>query len=214
MEAGMADTLLQVSSMNVMRSLRILALALCCFSSRAADDRFYGDFLRFADTNDMNPRGLSSPLLVDTNNATPKIGKSVLQLDKLKAGGQIGDICLGMTMGEVVGRWGKPMRLYSHCGGGPRLVFSDASLYFRGNALKRISLPDTAILDKGLLAQSSLTNWVRVLGEPSKRTDDQYGLYIRYETARAVICLCFDPDGTMKFPPWVELPATTAEPKK
>jgi hypothetical protein len=200
--------------MNTMRSLRILALALCCFSSRAADDRFYGDFLRFADTNDLNPRGLSSALLVDTNNTVPKIGKSVLQLDKLRARGQIGDICLGMTMGEVVGRWGKPMRFYSHCGGGPRLDFSDTSLFFRGNALRRITLPRTVIFEKGLLGRSSLTDWIRVLGEPNKRRDDQYGSYIQYETARAVMWLCFEPDGTMTFPLSVELPATTAGPKK
>jgi hypothetical protein len=192
-----------------MRTACLLLLALC-LSLRAADDQFYRDFLSLADTNDPAPRLLKSPLVVDTNNTAPKIASTVVQLDRLRAEGRVADLRLGMTMSEVVGRWGKPRGFYSNCDGGPRFLFADASVVFRGNALRRIRLSEAVMFDRGLRGDSGLADWIRVLGEPSKRTDNQYGTYVIYQTPKAVIALAFEPDGTMKFPPTVELPAVDA----
>jgi len=196
-----------------MRVTSLLLMAFC-LSVRGADEQFYRNFLALADTNDPAPRLLKSPVLVDTNNTAAKLSGTVIQLDRLRAEGQVADLRLGMTMTEVVSRWGKPKAFYSNCDGGPRFIFADTSVVFRGNGLRRIRLPERTVFDRGLQGDSSLADWIRVLGQPSNRRDNQYGSYVTYETAKAVIALAFEPDGSMKFPPTVELPASGSAAKQ
>src|SRR5437868_13685720 len=91
-----------------MRTYCILALAICCFSSRAADDEFYRHDSTLVDTNQRPLRPVTSPLLVDSKNTGAKVTNAVLNLEGLQQAAELSGVRLGMTMGEVVGCWGKP----------------------------------------------------------------------------------------------------------
>jgi hypothetical protein len=187
----------------------------CCLSCFAADGGFYRDFLTLADTNDLNPHLLKSPLLVDTNNTRLKLTNTVVQLEKLLGTGELASLRLGMTMDEVVELWGKPKAFYTTCGGGPRFLFADVDLVFRENALWRVRLPAT-VFDKSLTAQSSLRDWTSALVEPTRRvasTNSSFVL-VYYESARCSVRLVFDPDGEQFGTALIELTATPVAPKR
>jgi hypothetical protein len=180
------------------------SFCLCAFSCLAADDSFYRNFLTIADTNISRAVLIESPLLIDTNNTAPKLANSVISLEKLRAEGKVGEVHLGMSMDEVVACWGKPKVFYCRCGGGPRFIFNDVTLVFQSNALMRIYLPDKAVFDCGPWDQSTLNDWIRVLGLPSGRTDHRYGSDLRYETPHAVLYLSFGLNEHSHFAPVIE----------
>jgi len=102
-----------------------------------------------------------------------------------------------MTMDQVVLHWGKPKSLYANCGSGPRFIYADVTLNFKCNALDRIYLPESVRFTSGLRADSKLSDWVRVVGEPAMR-NDRSGISLVYETQaaiRTVLLLSFDSDG-------------------
>jgi hypothetical protein len=174
----------------------------------AADSDYYQQYLRFVDTN--SPSGIAKAALEDTNNKAPKLANTVLSLQKMREQGQIGNIHLGMTMDEVVARWGKPFGLYPMCGN--RFYFSDCNLYFQGNSLHSVYLNGTPLFDHGLSVKSNLKQWTQVLGQPSSRHDDAQGSTLAYETRGAIhtgLFLMFDPDGDMKVPPTLHLDPLT-----
>ncbi len=120
------------------------------------------------------------------------------------------DIRLGMTMDQVVARWGKPFYLHPNCDGGHRFRFGDCSLVFRGDSLNKVRFQDTAIFTDSLSAKSNRDQWMKVLGQPTVRNDDNYGSALVYETrasVRTVLLLTFDSDGDAKFPPCLYLDA-------
>jgi hypothetical protein len=198
---------------RTMRLLFALAFALCCLTSQAADDEFYRLFLSLVDTNDTSPRAISSPLLVDTNNTEPKL-TNVMDLEKFLAEGQAGDLRLGMTMGEIKTRWGKPQRFRSNCGGGPLLGYNEISLVFQNNGLQTVYLPKTFQFNHGLSMKSNVKDWIRILGEPARRTGSPLHIYYWYATPRAVLFLNFDSDGATAFAPRLEVPRTGYPPKE
>lgn len=189
---------------------------LCCLSCFAADDEFYRYFLTQADTNDLTPRLLRSPLLVDTNNTGVKLTNTKVKLDTLLSHGELGGIRLGMTMDEVVGRWGKPKGFYTRCGGGPRFMFTDADLVFRGNALWRVWPPGSLVFDKGLTAHSNLRDWTKALGKPTRRVAGTNSSFVLgfYESARCSLRLDIDPDREGRALLTIELPTTPVAPRK
>lgn len=197
---------------TLMRLLISLITMASCLNSRAADGEFYKTFLTMADTNDMRPQLLESPLLVDTNNTGTKLTNAMIQLDKLLTHGQIADLKFGMTMDEVVARWGKPKRFYSRCGGGPRFLFTDVALVFCGNELHQVRPLETLLFDKGITSESNLKEWTQACGEPTRRVDsprDRHA-YVLYQSVHCALSLHFDEDGKMFFPPVIERPATNA----
>jgi len=178
-------------------------VSLVCFRG-SADDSFYQRYLSLVDTSGTFLNGHTSPLLVDTNNTAAKIGNVVIRLDNLRTNGEIAGIRLGMTTDEVVARWGMPRGLQCSSMTGPCLAFADTRLRFKGNALDYVHIPKEARFDHDLRGNSALKDWVRVLGEPTMRKDDQFGSSLVYETrgaTRTVLLLTFDHDGEMRFPP-------------
>jgi hypothetical protein len=185
------------------RNCTILVL-LCCLRCPAADSDYYHQYLRLTDTNSI--RQVTNAVLVDTNNKTAKLKNVVLCLQKMREQGQVGDIHLGMTMDEIVARWGKPSQLNCWCRN--RFCYGDCTLYFHGDSLYSVYLEESALFDHGLSARSNLKQWTEVLGQPSLRNDDVYGTSLAFETRgtiRTVLSLTFDPDGEMLDPPKVIL---------
>ncbi len=105
-----------------MRAHQVLAVfvLLCSLHCFGADDSFFQHYVRLVVTNVTTP-------LVDTNNTSPKLKDIVSPLDRLRAAGEVGGVRLGMTMDEVVQRWGKPRNLYANCGPGARFNYVDAT---------------------------------------------------------------------------------------
>jgi len=187
-------------------SVGAIIVVYCCWRCTAAESDFYGTFLSLSNTNDPTPRLMTSPLLVDTNNSSRKLANTVISLESLKAEGKTADLRLGMTMNEVVTRWGKPVQFYSVCGGGPRFDFADASLRFRQDRLVRIYLRQSARFDHDLSGRSSLKEWVAVLGQPTGRRDTEHGSTLSYEMPGGYcFVLTFEPDGEVLFPPGFHL---------
>lgn len=198
--------------MKCAHNILVFVVAAYCFRSVAADDAFYQRFLRDSDTN--NPSSLKSrlgsllsPMLVDTNNTAAKMPNVVVNLEKLTQRGEFADLRLGMTMDEIVARWGKPTWLHPRCDGGHRFRFRDCTLVFRGNSLHKVRFEESAVFDHGLLAISKREDWVHALGPPTQRNDGAYCslVYEKRGAIRAVLLLTFTPDGEMVAPPTVYL---------
>lgn len=163
-----------------MRNVRqhiLLVMLISAMNCRGGDQDFYRVFLSLVDTNSTRIVGIKSQLLVDTNNTALKLTNSVMNLEDAKANGQIGAIRLGMTMEQVVARWGKPYFLWSRCYGGPRFCYGGyASVIFDpgSNSVIRIlwvqhEPPDSLRFGVGLSESSRAEDFARVLGVPSAR---------------------------------------------
>jgi len=115
---------------------------------------------------------LTSVSLVDSSNPGPMITNAI-SLDRLREGELIG-VRLGMGMSEVVRAWGKPARLFSQCGYGPRLDykpgrdFGDVSLFFIEERLLRIVVSGTTLeevsFDNGLAGKHRRADFEKRLG--------------------------------------------------
>lgn len=115
---------------------------------------------------------LTSVSLVDSNNPGPMITNAI-SLDRFREGELIG-VRLGMGMSEVVRAWGKPARLFSQCGYGPRLDykpgrnFGDVSLFFVEERLLRIVVSGTTLegvsFDNGLAGKHRRADFEKRLG--------------------------------------------------
>src|SRR5436305_132993 len=94
--------------MNTARQYAVLFLTLYCATSFAAGNDFYRLFLATATNEQL---AFTSPLLVDTNNAGFKVTNVLLHVEALKPDGEPSGIRLGMTMDQVVAKWGKPLEI-------------------------------------------------------------------------------------------------------
>lgn len=189
--------------MRIKLYISALAIAFLSFKCAAAEETYFQQYLRIVDFRQW-PTGhftsLKSPFLVDTNNTTGKLKNSVIPVNNLKTNGEIAGIRLGMTTDEVVARWGKPRSIACSSPIGPWFGFSDVTLHFKTNSLDRIQFRETTRFDHGLRGDSPLDDWVRVLGEPTERTNGEFRSILVYETRgmmHIVLVLRFDPDGEM-----------------
>jgi hypothetical protein len=110
-------------------------VCLCCFSSFAAAEDFYSQFLSQVGTNYSGAdysvyfwpgEEVHAPLLTDTNNTAPKLTKSKLSDLGLRPILAIAGINLGMTMDQVVSVWGKPRAVSLYHNGARRLSYRDS----------------------------------------------------------------------------------------
>jgi hypothetical protein len=166
---------------RAMTTIRLCVLVLIAFAvtnCSGADQEYYRTFLSMVDTNSTRIVSINSPLLIDTNNNALKLANFAINLADTKAKGQLYDIHLGMTMEQVVARWGKPRCLWSRCYGGPRFCYAGGvSVIFEpgSNSVKNIlwlryDPPDLPLFSDGLDAStSSIEEFIRVLGIPSAR---------------------------------------------
>jgi hypothetical protein len=154
------------------------------------------------DTNAERAVAIRSPFFVDTNNAAPKLANLVVDLADTKENGRLGGVQLGMTMEQVVARWGKPKGIWSKCYGGPLFCYTDVNVVFESSSnsvLKVFFLGKSAsspIFLGGLLASSSASDFARVLGAPSSREEreDTGSSQLVYKTHAATLRLQFTDD--------------------
>lgn len=178
--------------MNASRCLATLALGLCCIRLFAAEDEFYLRFREAAGTNHRNIR-ITSPHLVDTNNAAPKV--QALSLVGLKADPQLSGVSLGMTMKQVVAHWGKPRSIWSNCQGGPTFFYTGITVIFEpdADAVTSFYAYVSAIppLGDGLSSSSSIDEFKAVLGKPTK-TEQDSSFFLVYDTPHSVLRVGFN----------------------
>jgi len=159
-----------------------------------AEDHFYQRFLTLIDTNRPGALPIRSPFLIDTNNTAGKLTNGVLDLRESCAVGEVGGIRLGMRMEEVAAAWGNPTFIWGRCFGGPRFLYTDASVIFApgSNSVMRIFVGDklNIRIKGGLTGGSTIDQCVRVLGDPSARTDHPR-TYLFYESPRSTLRLSF-----------------------
>ena len=170
---------------------------------------FYQQFLSAVDTNKYTQPLSAIAGLVDMNNTGIKVTNAVVDLGALKQGGEISDVRLGMTMQEVVDRWGKPTGGWSRCLHGlVTFSYTKVSLGFEANRLETIRFSPPEKLAGGLSPTSPVEEFVRVLGTPTSR----FGRSLVYLSAGANLRLDFSDEelGCV----WVERTASRAEPWK
>ncbi len=141
---------------------------------RAEESAYYKSFLSAVAPGDMKrPTLVSSSLLVDTNNTDLKVsGGHTNSLLKMWGRGEVAGISLRMSMSDVIAQWGKPERLWSTCGGGPRMVYHDVSLVFHKDVLSEIIIfprGKKGWFESGLNTVSRAKDFVGVLGRPHSR---------------------------------------------
>ena len=133
-----------------MRSFPIVVL-LCGLGSPIFGGDFYQQFLSAVDTNKFTQPLGALPGLVATNNTGIKVTNAVVDLKSLKQSGEISCMRLGMTMQEVVDRWGKPKAGWSRCLHGLiTFTYTGVSLGFEGSRLETIHFTAPARLAGGL----------------------------------------------------------------
>ena len=177
--------------MNSVRYLIIVSIF--CLRSLAGEAEFYRQFLSVTGTNNTQQIRITSPLLVDTNNTTPKL--AAVNLNDLKTNSELSGIRLGMTMQEVVTRWGKPRDFWSNCFGGPRFVYADMSVIFEPGKDSVMSLycydPRLPALEGGLSSSSTVGDFIGVLGKPTRTERDSYEFLV-YEASHSILRIGFN----------------------
>jgi len=161
--------------------------------SNAADGYFYKSFTTLVDTNRLQLEHVRNPILVDTNNTSPKLANTVLSVEQIRNEGRVGSL-----------RLGRPKWLHPNCDGGHRMDFADCSLVFAGNSLSKIRLGDMANFGHGLSASSNLKDWTQVLGKPTVQNGVSY-VYESNGKPRTVLLLTFHENGETLFPPTLYL---------
>jgi hypothetical protein len=190
------------------RSL-LVAVLLCSLGLPVLGGDFYQQFLSSVDTNQFTQPLGALPGLVDTNNTGIKVTNAVVDLERLKQSGEVSRVRLGMTMQEVVDRWGKPKGGWSRCLHGLiTLSYTGVSLGFEGNRLETIRFSPSAKLARGLSPTSQVEEFVRVLGAPTSRL----GRNLVYLSAGANLRLDFYDEELASI--YLERTATRAEPWK
>jgi hypothetical protein len=201
-----------VSFMRPLRSFPTVVL-LCSLGSPIFGGDFYEQYLSAVDTNEFTQPFGALPGLVATNNTGIKVTNAVVDLKSLKQSGEISRVRLGMTMQEVVDRWGKPMGGWSRCLHGLiTFSYTGVSLGFEGNRLETIRFSPPARLAGGLSANSKMGEFVRVLGAPTSQAGSEDRGSLAYLSAGANVLLDFWDEGLANI--YVELTPSRAEPWK
>ena len=168
----------------------LIVLALQSCQCLAGDSSYYHEFLT-ATSGKPTPFQITSVSLVDTNNCSPA-GRRRLSLSP----GAIADARLGMSMDEIVSRWGKPLAAGLSCTGRPTFSYDELWLDFRENQVYSITLylwkPFTPQFAGGLVPLSGKGKWIRLLGEPSSQHTNTSTVVLCYETNSSVMTLRFD----------------------
>jgi hypothetical protein len=164
--------------MKTLRKYSLLFIVLGGMNCGAVEDEYYRALLSAADTNKFsNGIAIGSSSRADLTNTGVKLTNTAVRVDQFKAVGEVGDIRLGMTMGEVVARLGKPQHLSCGRFWGTQLYYYNAELFFEGNVLCLIASDGHLPFDHGLEGRSErsrVDDWIRVLGEPKERIESKH----------------------------------------
>ena len=185
-----------------MRAWFTILVTLTVLNCGGADD-YYRHFIDAAATNNSKLHRIDSPFLIDTTKAASKLTNAVVNLGSLLTNGEICRIRLGMTMDEVVARWGKPRAIWSRCYFPyPTFMYLDAALGFKGNSLEGVSLVGVKPFVREYRwrnsdsTQSVIEECLRCLGPAKSRKDSNRRCQLIYEASDIKMSLDFS-DGEM-----------------
>jgi len=144
------------SPMNPYRHMCALVVGVLltlCRDVPAADQEYFDRFLSV--TSSWHGGFVTDSSLVDTNSSFPIPTDGTVSLSELRHRGELCGVRLGMSMNEVVHKWGKPNMLYPYCLIGPRLWYtgsgsdlsSGVTLFFASNRLQVIILSGKRLND-------------------------------------------------------------------
>ena len=176
-----------------MRVWLTILIAVAALNCGGAEQDYFSHFVGAAETNNPNLYSIRSPFLVDTNNAAPRVTNSIINLHELLSSRELSGIRLGMTMGEVIARWGKPLEIWSRCTFPyPTFHYTDVNLGFRGNSLDGIGLNvSNCRLEDGASAQPSMEECIRRLVVPKSRRESDIFCRLVYEVSGTTLTLDF-----------------------
>ena len=192
--------------------MKLLATCLVVFAFSAAlslggEEKYHQEFLRAFGTNDWS---LSTPVvasLADTNNTGRKITNAVIDLKGVMASGGVSGVRLGMSMDELVARWGKPPGLYIINSDGwfsgvfraARLRYADVEVQFEPatNAIKMLFFdPRPLRFASDLTPRSTTNDAITVLGRlPVSRMSRVFD-YLLYRLPRWAMSGILDNEDT------------------
>jgi hypothetical protein len=208
----------EIGPMRGCFQLFAVIIGFCCHTCCTADDQFYRKFLSVTDTNQTRAIPLGR-LLVDTNNTESKLTNVLLNLDEVRSTGEYAGLRLGMTMGDVITRWGKPCGGCSNgCVHGLTTFFfgGEIALGFEADSLETIWIVPGFFATRhefggGLIPESKAQDFVRVLGQPTSRTGDPaHNLRLVYESSKATIVMIFHEEELMSI--YIERSSNRIEP--
>lgn len=151
---------------------RAIAIGFLCVSTTSAiGGEYFQSYVSLVKTASVEK--VTAPALIDTNNVAAKVSSTALDLRTLLQTCEIGGVKPGMTMDDVVTRWGKPKASWSRCVHGlPSLFYSDASLGFEGNAVETVRVVRQFALKAKAPEESDLEGFLRLLGPPAEKCED------------------------------------------
>jgi len=169
---------LGVSQMKLPSTL-IAAFTFSAALSWGAEQDYYQEFIRVFGSNSWSRSTPVAAFLINATNTGLKITNAVVDLKDVMASGEVSGVRLGMTMDELVARWGKPpeMHIIGSQGwlSGPfpavRFSYSKLEVQFepRTNAVKMLGFDARPLrLASGLSTRSKTNDFVAVLGRPER----------------------------------------------
>jgi hypothetical protein len=189
----------------------LLLLALHQHSAAAADS-FGRAVLRELGTNSFPGRMIEVSSLLDATNTAPKLSPSKLDGIKARPQVEIAGAHLGLSIDQLVERWGKPRSIWVYCDGGLALAYG-GSMY---GDIRVVVAPATCAITNVLLtlpksrqgaARPRVGECLSLFGEPTLRqispdpfnpsqvpgasSPDRYDCRMVYESATATTTLWF-----------------------
>jgi hypothetical protein len=173
-----------------MRYAALTLLFLGTLNSLAGEQRFYQQFLSFTASHPQSWQ-IESPSLVDTNNGSYKLLGVLTNLATLKTTAALAGVRPGMSMDEVVARWGKPLELWAKGFQGPRLCYKEVTVFFdpAGKSVKSIFTQDFPRLERRFSVTPKIEECLLALGQPNFRDDTTSGSqsWLIYELTNVVL---------------------------
>jgi hypothetical protein len=150
--------------------LAVLA-AFGAIEPRSSADEFYGALEQELGTNN-TPREITNALLLDPSNTVQRLTNSILSFETLSPDDQLLGLRLGMTIGQVFERWGKPKKIWVPCNFRPCLHYENAFVFFdpTNQVVDEVSVskpPELRV--KWTSPLGDFDKCVGLLGEPDER---------------------------------------------
>lgn len=167
-----------------------------------ADD-FLDLILRGTGTNNSSGIEVQAPLLLSPTNTGPQITNFIVSSYVLAADDELLGVHIGMTVEEVIKRWGKPQAIYVPCTQRPCLNYKDAYVIFSpvSRGVEEIWVRKPPPFNESRTPLKDFGECVRLLGEPDERkiTPDPFseeGLMVIPQPGRSLRAPFFFCDAT------------------
>ena len=127
--------------------------------------------LRSAGTNNSAGFNVRSALLLSPTNAGPQLTNPIISSYLLAPDDELLGLRIGMTMEEVIERWGKPQAIYVPCTQSPCLNYQDAHVIFNPTTrgVEEVWVRKAPPFNESPTPLKDFEGCVRILGEPDER---------------------------------------------